>query len=119
MADNLQGKTPDNNVDAAAQTDSLRPLKPEDRKLGTFGYSALWVGDGVNMGNMTLGASVIAAGIATLNIWQTLAAALIAIGIISTIFALNDRAGYREGIPYVVQLKMSFGEKGTLISSLL
>lgn len=119
MSDNVNGKKPTENIDAAAQTDSLRPLKPEDRKLGTFGYSALWVGDGVNMGNMTLGASVIAAGVATLNIWQTMAAAIIAIGIISTMFALNDRAGYRTGIPYVSQLKMSFGEKGTLVSSLL
>lgn len=119
MSENQKGKVPVENADAAAQTDSLRPLGPEDRKLGTFGYGALWVGDGVNMGNMTLGASVIAYGVATLNIWQTMAAALIAIGIISTIFALNDRAGYRTGIPYVTQLKMSFGDKGTLVSSLL
>ncbi|MHA6252844.1 NCS1 family transporter [Oceanobacillus sp. CAU 1775] len=119
MSDNKDGNLPVENLDAAAQTDSLRPLGPEDRKLGTFGYGALWVGDGVNMGNMTLGASVIAYGVATLNIWQTMAAALIAIGIISAIFALNDRAGYRTGIPYVSQLKMSFGEKGTLVSSLL
>ncbi|WP_080875322.1 NCS1 family transporter [Oceanobacillus timonensis] len=107
------------NADAAAQTDSLQPLGPEDREMGTFGYSALWIGDGVNMGNMTLGASVIVAGSATLNIWQTFTAAIIAIGIISLMFALNDRAGYRTGIPYVTQLKMSFGEKGTLVSSLL
>lgn len=118
MADNLNN-TPQENMDAAAQTDSLRPLGEKDRKLGAFGYMSLWVGDGVNMGNMTLGASVVAAGIATLNIWQTMAAALIAIGIISTLFALNDRVGYRKGIPYVSHLKMSFGEKGTLVSSLL
>lgn len=119
MADNLNGNPPQENADAASQTDSLRPLGEKDRKMGALGYMSLWVGDGVNMGNMTLGASVVVAGIATLNIWQTLAAALIAIGIISTLFALNDRAGYRTGIPYVSQLKVSFGEKGTLISSLL
>src|SRR5699024_9790446 len=39
--------------------------------------------------------------------------------IISTVFALNDRLGYKEGIPYVIQLRMSFGMKGTIISSLL
>src|SRR5699024_2585667 len=32
---------------------------------------------------------------------------------------LNDRAGYKYGIPYVAHLKASFGEKGTLLSSLL
>jgi NCS1 family nucleobase:cation symporter-1 len=61
----------------------------------------------------------VVAGIATLNLFQTFAAAIIAIGIISMVFALNDRVGYRTGIPYVVQLRMSFGEKGAVISSLL
>lgn len=99
--------------------ESLKPNGPEDRTLGALGYMSLWVGDGVNMGNMTLGASVIVAGMAILNIWQTIAAALIAIGIISTFFALNDRAGYKYGIPYVAHLRASFGKKGTLLSSLL
>lgn len=99
--------------------DSLKPNGPEDRTLGALGYMSLWVGDGVNMGNMTLGASVVVAGMAVLNIWQTIAAALIAIGIVSTFFALNDRAGYKYGIPYVAHLKASFGKKGTLFSSLL
>ena len=99
--------------------DSLKPNGPEDRTLGAFGYMSLWVGDGVNMGNMTLGASVVVAGMAVLNVWQTIAAALIAIGIVSSFFALNDRAGYKYGIPYVAHLKASFGKKGTLISSLL
>lgn len=34
-------------------------------------------------------------------------------------FALNDRPGYKDGIPYVVQLRISFGFKGTIISSLM
>ncbi|MBP2077008.1 NCS1 family transporter [Oceanobacillus polygoni] len=101
------------------ENDSLKPNTEKDRTLGPFGYMSMWVGDGVNMGNMTLGASIIVLGVATLNAVQTFAAALIAIGIISIIFALNDRLGYRTGIPYVVQLRMSFGEKGTIVSSLL
>ena len=101
------------------ENDSLKPNTEKDRTLGPFGYMSMWVGDGVNMGNMTLGASIIVLGVATLNAVQTFAAALVAIGIISIIFALNDRLGYRTGIPYVVQLRMSFGEKGTIISSLL
>ncbi|WP_042356620.1 NCS1 family transporter [Bacillus rubiinfantis] len=102
-----------------AKDDSLNPRKAEDRTVNPFHYIFMWIGDGVNMGNMTLGASLIVAGVATLNIMQTFAAAIIAIGLISMIFALNDRLGYRTGIPYVVQLKLSFGEKGTIISSLL
>jgi len=71
------------------------------------------------MGNMTLGASIVVAGAATLNIVQTIAAAIISILIISVVFALNDRMGYKEGVPYVIQLRMSFGIKGTVISALL
>ncbi|WP_432360989.1 NCS1 family transporter [Sporosarcina sp. UB5] len=99
--------------------ESLYPKSEKDRTVKPRDYIFMWIGDGVNLGNMTLGASVMVAGVATLNIFQTILAALIAIGIISTIFALNDRLGYKEGIPYVVQLRMSFGIKGTVISSLL
>lgn len=99
--------------------DSLKPNKAADRTVGKVPYMFMWVGDGVNMGNMTLGASIVVAGAATLNIFQTLAAALIAILIISTVFSLNDRLGYKEGIPFVIQLRMSFGIKGTVISALL
>lgn len=99
--------------------DSLKPKQGSDRKIGPVSYMFMWIGDGVNLGNMTLGASLIAAGVATLNVFQTFVAAIIAIGIISVIFALNDRFGYRTGIPYVVQLRMSFGIKGSMISSFL
>ncbi|MGG3799802.1 NCS1 family transporter [Metabacillus fastidiosus] len=107
-------------VDNAAHVDeSLQPKNKEGRTVGPVAYAFMWIGDGVNLGNMTLGASLVVAGTAMLNIFQTFAAAIIAIGIISTIFALNDRVGYRTGVPYVVQLRMSFGMKGSIISSLL
>ena len=99
--------------------ESLHPKTDQERTVKPRDYIFMWMGDGVNIGNMTLGASVIIAGVATLNIFQTILAALISITIISTVFALNDRLGYRKGIPYVVQLRMSFGTKGTVISSLL
>lgn len=99
--------------------DSLKPKRESERTIGPVPYMFMWIGDGVNLGNMTLGASLIVAGAATLNVLQTFVAAMIAIAIISVIFALNDRFGYRTGIPYVVQLRMSFGIKGSIISSFL
>lgn len=99
--------------------ETLYPKKAKDRTMGPIPYMFMWIGDGVNLGNMTLGGSMIIAGVATLNIFQTFAAAIIAIGIISLVFTLNDRMGYRTGVPYVMQLRMSFGEKGSVISSLL
>jgi NCS1 family nucleobase:cation symporter-1 len=104
---------------AVGVDESLKPKTEKGRTVGPLDYAFMWIGDGVNLGNMTLGASLIVAGIATLNMFQTFAAAIIAIGIISAIFALNDRLGYRTGIPYVMQLRMSFGVKGSVISSLL
>lgn len=71
--------------------ESLQPKQDKDRKVGMFSYMFMWVGDGVNLGNMTLGASLIAAGVASLNLIQTFVAAILAIGIISIVFALNDR----------------------------
>lgn len=103
----------------SALDESLHPKSDQERTVNSKDYIFMWIGDGVNIGNMTLGASVIIAGIATLNLFQTILAALISIGIISTIFALNDRLGYKSGVPYVVQLRMAFGTKGTVISSLL
>ncbi|MCG7345676.1 NCS1 family transporter [Sporosarcina sp. ACRSL] len=112
--------SPDSQIEHATGLDeSLHPKTDKDRTVKPKDYIFMWIGDGVNLGNMTLGASVIVAGVATLNIFQTILAALVAIAIISTVFALNDRLGYRKGIPYVVQLRMSFGVKGTVISSLL
>jgi NCS1 family nucleobase:cation symporter-1 len=120
MSATLESNDPKVTLDQNTGVDkSLEPKTKEDRTVGPFAYMAMWIGDGVNLGNMTLGASLVVAGVATLNIFQTFAAAIIAIGIISTIFALNDRLGYRTGIPYVVQLRMSFGLKGSVISSLL
>ena len=99
--------------------ESLNPKTEKGRTVGPIDYMIMWLGDGVNLGNMTLGSSLVVAGIATLNIFQTCAAAIIAIGIISAVFTLNDRLGYKTGIPYVVQLRMSFGLKGCIVSSLL
>jgi NCS1 family nucleobase:cation symporter-1 len=122
MSTNLESKITEEvqTVDQTTSDDeSLLPKADKDRTITPKDYIFMWIGDGVNLGNMTLGASLVVAGIATLNIFQTFAAAIIAIGIIATVFALNDRVGYRTGIPYVVQLRMSFGEKGAVISSLL
>ncbi|WLV25256.1 NCS1 family transporter [Aciduricibacillus chroicocephali] len=96
----------------------LRPTEKEDRHIGPLTFMSMWVSDGVNLGNMTLGASLLVAGAATLNMVQTFVAAGIAIAIISIVFALNDRPGYRTGIPYVIQLRQSFGRKGTVFASL-
>lgn len=110
---------------AAAQPTSqhiaedLKPITANQRRMGVLAYMAMWLGDGFNIGNITLGASIVVAGVATINLLQTVVAAAIAIVIISLIFTLNDRFGYRTGAPYVIQLRLSFGVKGAKLAGLL
>ena len=51
--------------------ESLQPKSDKDRTVKPKDYVFMWIGDGVNIGNMTLGASVIVAGMATVNVFQT------------------------------------------------
>ena len=62
---------------ATGLDESLHPKSDKDRTVKPKDYIFMWMGDGVNLGNMTLGASVIVAGVATLNIFQTILAALV------------------------------------------
>ncbi|UQS86031.1 NCS1 family transporter (plasmid) [Nicoliella spurrieriana] len=98
--------------------DELLPIKDDQRKIGKLAYMSMWLGDGFNIGNITVGSSIVVAGVATMNLLQTVVAAAIAIAIVSLIFALNDRFGYETGVPYVMQLRLSFGKNGAKFSSL-
>lgn len=106
-------------IDDAPIADDLKPISNDQRTVGAFAYMSMWLGDGFNIGNITLGSSLVVAGTATMSLFQTLTAAAIAIFIISVIFALNDRFGYLTGSPYVMQLRLSFGTTGAKWASLL
>lgn len=97
----------------------LRPIDAAHRSVGPLAYMGMWLGDGFNIGNMTLGAGIVVAGVATLNLLQTILAAAIAIILISLIFTVNDQFGYVTGAPYVIQLRLSFGSQGARWASLL
>lgn len=115
--DNVQGQ--DVIITDSIISEDLMPKKSEDRKIGIWSYMAMWLGDGFNIGNITLGSSLVVAGVATMNLLQTAVAAGISIIIISIIFALNDRFGYVTGSPYVMQLRLAFGKNGAKYASLL
>ncbi|MFD1125131.1 NCS1 family transporter [Lentilactobacillus raoultii] len=97
----------------------LKPRTQSQRHVGQWSYMAMWLGDGFNIGNVTLGSSIVVAGVATMNLLQTILAAGIAIAIITVIFVLNDHFGYYTGSPYVIQLRMTFGILGAKLASLL
>lgn len=106
-------------IKAAPIAEDLKPISSDQRTVGILAYMSMWLGDGFNIGNITLGSSLVVAGTATMSLLQTLTAAAIAILIISVIFALNDRFGYLTGAPYVMQLRLSFGKTGAKFASLL
>ncbi|KRM33278.1 permease [Agrilactobacillus composti DSM 18527 = JCM 14202] len=106
-------------IDQSPIAEDLKPIPADQRKVGVIAYMAMWLGDGFNIGNITLGSSLVVAGVATMNLLQTLMAAAIAILIIAVIFTLNDRFGYHTGAPYVMQLRLSFGKNGAKAASLL
>ncbi|KRL39004.1 NCS1 family transporter [Liquorilactobacillus uvarum] len=106
-------------IEDAPVSEDLKPISNDHRTVGVFAYMSMWLGDGFNIGNITLGSSLVVAGTATMSLTQTLVAAAIAIFIISVIFALNDRFGYLTGAPYVMQLRLSFGKTGAKFASLL
>ncbi len=106
-------------INQAPVADDLKPITTDQRHVGIFAYMSMWLGDGFNIGNITLGSSLVVAGTATMSLLQTLVAAGIAIFIISVIFTFNDRFGYVTGSPYVIQLRLSFGKVGAKFASLL
>lgn len=97
----------------------LTPKVENDRHIGPLSYMAMWLGDGFNIGNVTLGSSIVVAGVASMNLFQTMAAAGLAIALITVIFVLNDHFGYFTGSPYVIQLRMTFGVRGAKLAGLL
>ena len=39
-------------------SEDLLPIKNEKRHVGPFAYMAMWLGDGFNIGNITVGSSL-------------------------------------------------------------
>lgn len=97
----------------------LKPKIEEQRHIGQLSYMAMWLGAGFNIGNVTLGSSIVVAGVASMNLFQTIVAAGLAISMITVIFVLNDHFGYYTGSPYVIQLRMTFGAQGAKLAGLL
>lgn len=97
----------------------LRPiLKEKNRILGPKAYVAMWWGDSVMVGSFMLGSSLIPP-FGKLNLTQAFIAIIVANILAALLFALNGRAGWKHGIPMVVQLRSSFGPAGAKIPSLM
>ncbi|MFI7483198.1 NCS1 family transporter [Kocuria sp. M1R5S2] len=97
----------------AAGHESLAPQQV--RIVGRLSYLLMWLGGCVSIGTFTMGSSLVG----TLNLVQLLIAISIGCLVISLGLVVNGAAGYKFGIPFMVQARNSFGFTGTRIPGLI
>lgn len=100
-------------------TESIYPIPDgEGRILNIPSYILIWLATAVFLGYFFIGASLVPP-VGQLNLYQAIAVIIIAKLFVMTFFALNGAAGWKYGIPMVVQMRSSFGTKGSAIPSLI
>nr|WP_297457750.1 NCS1 family transporter [uncultured Halomonas sp.] len=93
--------------------ESLAPQ--QTRIMGRFSYLLAWFGGCVSIGTFTMGSSVVG----TLNLIQATLAIAIGCFVIGIALAINGAAGYKYGIPFMVQARSAFGFTGTRLPGLV
>lgn len=107
--------------DPAAATDGRKSLGNETlapqktRIMGRPSYFLAWFGGCVSIGTFAMGSSVVG----TLNLIQATLAIAIGCFVIGIALALNGAAGYKYGIPFMVQARSAFGFAGTRLPGLV
>nr|WP_067298728.1 NCS1 family transporter [Marinobacterium profundum] len=97
----------------AAGEESLAPQ--ETRIMGRLSYLLAWFGGCVSIGTFAMGSSIVG----TLNLLQACAAIAIGCFVIGIALAFNGAAGYKYGIPFMVQARSAFGFAGTRFPGLV
>lgn len=97
----------------AAGEESLAPQKT--RIMGRISYLLAWFGGCVSIGTFAMGSSIVG----TLNLLQATVAIAIGCFIIGIALSLNGAAGYKYGIPFMVQARGAFGFSGTRFPGLV
>lgn len=96
-----------------AGEESLAPQ--QTRIMGRFSYLLAWFGGCVSIGTFTMGSSIVG----SLNLIQATLAIAIGCFIIGVALAINGAAGYKYGIPFMVQARSAFGFSGTRLPGLV
>ncbi len=97
----------------AAGEESLAPQ--QTRIMGPISYLLAWFGGCVSIGTFAMGSSIVG----TLNLLQATVAIAIGCFIIGIALSLNGAAGYKYGIPFMVQARSAFGFAGTRFPGLV
>src|SRR5919106_4729948 len=83
----------------AAGEESLAPQQA--RIMGRWSYLFAWMGGCVSIGTFTMGSSIVG----TLNLTQATIAIAIGCFVIGVALMVNGAAGYKYGIPFMVQAR--------------
>ncbi len=94
----------------------LLPVKPEERHVGSLSYTLMILSMAITTSIFFLGWF---AQILHLNLVQTVVAATIGNTVVAIIMTLNGYVGVKYGIPFPVQLRYTFGYKGSIIPLLV
>lgn len=97
----------------ALGAESLAPQ--HTRIMGRGSYFLAWFGGCVSIGTFAMGSSVVG----TLNLLQATLAIAIGCFVIGIALAINGAAGYKYGIPFMVQARSAFGFTGTRLPGLV
>lgn len=97
----------------ALGAESLAPQ--HTRIMGRSSYFLAWFGGCVSIGTFAMGSSVVG----TLNLLQATLAIAIGCFVIGIALAINGAAGYKYGIPFMVQARSAFGFTGTRLPGLV
>ena len=101
---------------ATAKAVGAESLAPQStRIMGRTSYFLAWFGGCVSIGTFAMGSSVVG----TLNLLQATLAIAIGCFVIGVALAINGAAGYKYGIPFMVQARSAFGFTGTRIPGLV
>ncbi|KAA0695865.1 transporter [Halopseudomonas laoshanensis] len=101
---------------AATKAPGEESLAPQQtRIMGRVSYLLAWFGGCVSIGTFTMGSSVVG----SLNLIQATLAIAIGCFVIGIALALNGAAGYKYGIPFMVQARAAFGFAGTRLPGLV
>lgn len=106
-------QVPASSTSKAAGEESLAPQ--QHRIMGRVSYLLAWFGGCVSIGTFAMGSSIVG----TLNLLQTCVAIAMGCLVIGIALALNGAAGYKYGIPFMVQARSAFGFSGTRFPGLV
>lgn len=96
--------------------ESLEPQS--ERTLENFSYLMAWIGGCVFIGYFMLGATLVPP-VGQMNLVQAVVCICVSAIIVSICFNINGQAGHKYGIPFVVQMRSSFGFKGSKVPSVI